>query len=231
MAVVRRNSFDGGTAGSAITTANSGGLSGNAFTDTSRVVYATNGYPTGLAGACSEDDSFGTLTWGSLGVTGDTVYSRLYVRFSAYPADIEFLFRIEATGGGGVASALGIDTVGKIRMGGGNFGDWIATLPTTVPLNQWVRLESRTQLSGSEEHQAWLYLDPDSLTHTDTSTESSGLVSGSFTTATYNIPLGIGARLDTIGLDETKLGPAPVPGRPPAPRNITAAAVHRASRW
>src|SRR5688500_6359933 len=88
-----RNSFNAGTAGTTITTGNSGGGSGDAFTNiggTPTFVAAT-GTRAPLAAEIGENDS---LAWRNVTLAGREIWVRLYVRFASLPSADDWFFEL-----------------------------------------------------------------------------------------------------------------------------------------
>lgn len=148
-----RNSLDGISSGTGVTTGNSGGASGQAFsavtlgagaTATADNVHAAHG-PVGLklatggsaADCCVETTSLGTTT---------TVYMRAYYWIGSNPGTNHRLFDLVALPN--LCGAIYLTTTGKVQAvdtGGGQMG--ITT--TSVALNQWIRIECKYVASAT----------------------------------------------------------------------------------
>src|ERR1044072_6100681 len=104
-----RNSFNAGTAGTVITTANSGGGSGDAFTSitgTPTCVAAT-GTRAPLAAEIGDDDS---VAWRNWVLTGRELWIRAYVRFASLPSADDWFLELNILSGG-------ISSAGRLMVG------------------------------------------------------------------------------------------------------------------
>jgi hypothetical protein len=119
-AVLRSNTFEGGTDGTSITLGNSGGASGDAWDGiTAQLPVYDDAYPIsglgGLTASVSTTTSAGVwLTWN---VPGTTVgWLRGYYRFSALPGLSWRIMLGNDTGGGGVQFSVYLMASGKFRL-------------------------------------------------------------------------------------------------------------------
>lgn len=160
---------EGGSDGTALTTANSGGASGTAWDTCQRGTNATNEFDTATAavGSLSVLIATGatsttaynrwngaiTTLWAS-GLT--THYGRLYVRLSALPAAdrtiVEFLDTTAATN----RANIRIRTDGTVRLRNAANGT-VATSVTTLSINTWYRLEYRIDGSTTGAYELHIY--------------------------------------------------------------------------
>lgn len=171
------NSFEGGTNGTTISAANSGGSSGNAFDNVSVGLNATLTYDNahaahgGLAGkpATTSSSTTSIVVWSTSMGTKTQLWFRMYVYLTANPAAIIGIWRPlnVAT----QCSMLEITTGGLLR--------WVNTSSATiltgavaVPLNQWWRVEGFTLCSatvGQVEYKLFKTADSSSPDETQTS--------------------------------------------------------------
>lgn len=140
------NSFEGGTTGSQITAASSGGVSGDAFTAVSGAttlysnVQAAHGV---LSMATSTTNaSQGYIRWNT-NTTATSVAARLYIYATGLPTGDEHLIRLNTgtPGAGTRLVSIHYNVNGNLRISdaSGTSGVWTST--NTLPLNQWVRIE------------------------------------------------------------------------------------------
>jgi hypothetical protein len=140
------NSFEGGTAGTAVIGGNSGGASGDAFTNTG----------TSAGGSITFDNTHGAahgslacliqtgpsaqaeLYWTTQMGTQNQVWFRAYLYFAAFPAVGNIRVFYANNGVNGIYCA--ITTTGKVAMVLSN-GVGITTSASTIPLGQWFRVE------------------------------------------------------------------------------------------
>ena|GEM_PF-4115658 len=154
----KRNTFNAGTSGTAITTSNSGGANGNAF----QTVYGSPTYTStnatgGRAPLVARLPTDAELWW-SWTSSSTTFYVRLYVFFTSYPSDSTSVFWAGMDDGLESHCTLSINNQGRIILYDGLETQSIQ-LSQTLPLNQWVRLEFRVTaagFNGSAELRAYL---------------------------------------------------------------------------
>lgn len=174
------NTFGGGSNGTTITAANSGGKSGNIFDavsiGTNLVTYdntITRGaYAAQLVTAAT--GAIGTLKWNTLGSLTSSVYFRCYIFLTAIPGIHLYFGQANNNAGTRCAGIEVVATTGKISFenaaGTDNTTDLLGT--TTVATNQWVRLEWRIIPATSSATIEWrLYntdADADSASYTET---------------------------------------------------------------
>ena len=217
------NSFEGGTNGTAITTANSGGASGNAFDNTFLGTGATITYDNthiahgnlAFAAAAGATQAQAIVEWNtSLGSGLAQVWFRIYIYLTANPSAAFGPVVIKTGHGGTQCSRVAISTAGVIT-----FNDAANTAQLTftnnVPLNQWFRLEGFTVASATVgQLEAKLFSSMDSTSPTETQTSAANLNTGA---SIGEIQLGGGGAglksltvwFDDIGAtDSGYLGPA-----------------------
>ncbi|HTW19116.1 MAG TPA: LamG-like jellyroll fold domain-containing protein [Mycobacteriales bacterium] len=142
---VLANSFEGGTSGTAITAANSGGGSGNKFDSVSctggTATYSTNSAHGTLAAALTPGTSPCYLQWGKTSITSTstTSYGRSYLYLAANPAVTEEFAHLGDSSFNRDAQ-INISTAGKITLYDAN-NTKQATFTQSLPLNTWLRVE------------------------------------------------------------------------------------------
>ena len=168
--VVRTNTFDGGTNGVTISTANSGGSSGNAFNSIAGSPQFTNAqaYGSGLAAFNPSSGVDTHMDWSSVAQAGDVFCVRLYMYLVSATSGSQRVF-VALGPSSGVISALWLFNDRILRLYLGFSTTLAAQLTTPVPTGQWVRVELRYTINGSGNGtgEVWLYTDPNSSTHTD----------------------------------------------------------------
>lgn len=183
MTIFARNTAEGGTHGVAVTSSNSGDTSGNhLITSTSgdaSVTFDTSKPRT--ASAVSYRFACGATAGpanGRFSIFTDTtvIYGRFYLYVTGFPAT----HRIAATqtGTGTFSASLILRTSGKINISAAD-GSLLGAndMATTVPLNQWVRVEYKFTLSTTAgQGEVKLFTDPESTTPTETKTTTADQV-------------------------------------------------------
>jgi hypothetical protein len=173
--VIRSNTFVGGTDTVAITTGNSGGASGDAFSaiQGTLCVYSVTQQLDGLAMQVAEPGTFATAScnWTTLGSLTTDLWARTYLWIPSAPATgLKIIdFRTSAAAASGF---LFLETSGKVNMlNAAQTGVCIGTV--NVALSQWVRIECRIRSATSSGQLEWrLFNSPDSTTADDTSSNS-----------------------------------------------------------
>lgn len=227
------NSFNGGTHGTTISTGNSGGSSGNAFDHVDKGSGAYLDYDnspvhsgplsarfhTG-ATAATAYVRYETGTLGSL----STVYGRAYIYMGEAPQNAFNLVRVRNSSGDTLASIeMGTDRKMKTREGDAGGFSTIATSPTAMPLNQWVRLEFKFIISTTSGHvRLYVYENPESATHTYTLTDSNDRNTGSGTIGRFELGVtNSKAETGWFRLDDINWNSVDYPG----PADVTAPSV------
>lgn len=178
------NNFEGGTNGTTISNANSGGTSGNAFNVIGSGTGTTEAYSSSFAahGTLSGKMQVGTtsapayISWNSttLGTVSAISYGRAYIYLSAAPGtgDAVIAFLNGSTFGGGIQ----INTSRKIILQNSASG-FDQTFTTTLALSTWYRIEWSVTpgSSGTGTLVCNLYVG-DSGTVTETKTGTGGYV-------------------------------------------------------
>jgi hypothetical protein len=153
---LRSNSAEGGTAGTGATTANSGGASGEAF---SQIVPGAGG----TIEFSTAQKMHGSLSYAVTQATAATISYirddhvgpsanfavRAYVFLTGYPsAETQFPISVRTAGDVGIVR-LQMTTAGLVRVIN-TAGTTLGTTSAAIPLNTWVRLEFYgTALNGS----------------------------------------------------------------------------------
>jgi hypothetical protein len=204
------NGFEGGSDGTALTAASSGGQSGNPFNTVScgsgTAVYSSAAAAHGAVSAVfSPQNGSCYLAWTAKSVpTVAEGYGRGYVRFSADPAATTALVKVMGPSGqrdvqvnvskSGMLSLL--DATGVTR----------ATFSQPIPLGQWVRLEWHEVAASAGSFELRMYaadstvaLDSRTISAVNTGSAVGGVQFG----ALSSIAGGYGA---TIGLDDIGYG-------------------------
>lgn len=141
---VKTNSFEGGTNGTGITSGNSGGASGDAFdflvigtgaTVTFDNTRAAHGTLSARVTPTASQTANGN--WQGLNTTDFAI--RKYIYLTAATTDDTYWFRSSNAGGGTRLVSLHGDSAGRLVLRTPSATVWTST--STVPLNQWVRIE------------------------------------------------------------------------------------------
>lgn len=151
--VLASNTFETGTNGVAVSSANSGGSADTAFDSVSIGTGATLAYDNARAVAgvlscqvatgVSTSLSFAEWAAATLG-TQDTVFLRGYFFFTANPAAAHRI--MAAFGSATTRASIQVSASGKLRSHL-PAGGIIQTMTASIPLNQWFRVEAR--ITGS----------------------------------------------------------------------------------
>ena len=147
-----QNTANGSNAAS-VSTVNSGGALGSPFdlitiTSTGTVTYDTSTKADGSASIkASAQGSSAYVGWSasSLGIQND-IYSRMYFRFTSYPSAGAAIMRFASSGT--TTATVNIANNGQLRVRN-SAGTLLASGTTTIPLNQWIRLEVHVAPSAS----------------------------------------------------------------------------------
>jgi hypothetical protein len=164
------NTFEGGTPGTAVTVANSGGLSGAAFDEvdpsSSAITYSSGALHGTVAcqiTTLADDDPY--FAWTSL-VSGTTTWGRVYLKIGSLPPDNINIVRHLA--GTATVITVRVNTNGRLGLLYGT-GTFAGNGTVAIPVDTWVRIEwTVTTGLGTGSVQATLYTDPESTTPADT---------------------------------------------------------------
>lgn len=138
-----KNNFNGGSNGTTISTANSGGTSGDAFqTVTSAPAYTTTNATGTHAPLVAQLVNVDELYWTGLTFTGRTLWARAYIYLTAYPTAPAGSILTIGTSGSTGGGRLRINNTGTLFVANPSFSTLTGmTTSAPVPLNQWVRVE------------------------------------------------------------------------------------------
>lgn len=215
------NGFDGGTQGTAISTANSGTY-GNAFdvvttssgTATYDDTYAAHGqFSAKITVSGSGDTAF--LEWSSSlpGKQLHQIWFRQYLYFMANPGTSGRVFAYLNSAGSNCA-IIDVNTSGNLFMND-NAGSAMFTFTGAIPLNRWFRIEGYIYNSATAGYASMsLYDSADSVTATESHTSAATfdtLANGA--SVLYGVSAATGAIgpywMDSIGVSNAGyLGPA-----------------------
>lgn len=140
---VYRNSFEGGTNGVAISTANSGGASGDAFNAATAGISYSNAYALHggtLSGAFTTDAATTFLSW--YPGASPNIAARAYYRFTTANSGGEFhlIGVYEANGNGALLFRVSASNILRLYKNiAPTSNTWAPT--TTMPTGDWVRVE------------------------------------------------------------------------------------------
>lgn len=181
------NSFTGGSPGATITTGNSGGTSGNAFTtaigDASYSTSWATGSRSPRTALMPNNGFFSSLAW-SFSLAARTFYMRTYLRMSWLPSAGGSIAERSIFSATGIAVTL--NDAGTLRLVNTTNSATLLTLGDEIPAEQWVRVELRvtygtTTSNGTAELR--LYLAADTAVASDT-VSATGLNTGTTVTTT-----------------------------------------------
>lgn len=169
------NTFEGGSDETAITTANSGGGSGDAFNDVLNATFDTARSAHGSV-ACRWSVSGAASSQVSWLTSGTTWFARAYVHMTdAPPANMQL---ITAMDGGTIRLMVRVMTDRTVQITSSGFSS-LGQSTTVLPLDSWVRVEARIQEgTGAGLCTVRIYsTDPDGTTPDETVTATSATVS------------------------------------------------------
>jgi hypothetical protein len=219
-----QNTFEGGTDTVVITTANSGGASGDPFDfvqgPTPEPTYSATQARDTLSCVIAQPGSFSSASvrWEDLGSLTTSVYFRAYLWIPSTPGSAMEILRARTSAAAGCAS-VAIAPAGGLRSRNAANTN-IGTLGSvTVPSSQWVRIEWRVLASTTAGESEWrLYTDPDSTTIADTDTATSAVLGANLDQIMYGSTSGPASYtwyFDDIAVSSTDwLGPAVTPAPP-----------------
>ncbi|MEO3860110.1 hypothetical protein [Acrocarpospora sp. B8E8] len=224
------NSLEGGTPGAVITAANSGGLSGTAFGDSSVDTGNTLAYDSTTAahGSVSAQVSTGVgsgqawVAWTSgLPGTSPTIWGRSYYRFAGNPSAAVNVFRI-LSGSNGIMGSIRVNANGTLGMLHGS-GTLSGTSTAALTAGAWWRIEvmvtAGTATTGSMACQ--IFWSPDATTP-DQVLSVSGVNTGAVNPSRLRVGVVSNAasvapfHFDDLALSDTGY-PGPAGAPPPAP--------------
>jgi hypothetical protein len=227
------NDFEGGTNGTGITTGNSGGAGENAFNVVTPGTGVTVDYSTGPDGVSAQGNlcmavvttstaAAGYVTWStSFGTQSGTVYYRVYLNVPFYPPGNMLL--VEFLASSGYCTRLYMTDSGLLYMTDSN-GVQQAITTNAVPVSQWARIEGFVAVSTTTgQVSISLFLNPSSLTPTETDTSAATLTTNS---AATSVRIGLQSVLTyyTLYMDAIAVGTGGYLG-PDPPGPVVAAAI------
>ena len=154
------NTFEGGSDGVAITTGNSGGTSGDAFTgiDGTLSLYS-NVSPAhgGMAMRIVDTAASTRVRWNALGSITTDVWMRAYLNLSALPVtNTAVIFKAQVNAGTQCMALLVNKTTGTVQALNAANGVIASSLGSvSVPFGSWFRLEMRVLASATVGEIEW----------------------------------------------------------------------------
>lgn len=231
--VIAWNNFEGGTNGTNVTTANSGGVSGTAF---SGIQISGTGTITYVSSSPIHDtmsmqvSAIGGITiarWDTAVVGSRTrLCGVAYVKWAAWPSGYTAFAETKQTDGGTLSSRLKISSTGLVRLVD-TADATVFTASTPLSLNTVYRVEWDINNTTGAYTVSWF--PGDSLTPV----ESIKTGTGSFGTAQAQVNFGRAASpdhvtvYDTVAINTTPLGPRATAGITSKP----SALVSNAGTW
>lgn len=223
---VLKNSLDGGTNATAISTGNSGGVSGDAFgLANGSAVYSNTHAHSGTLAARFPLNTLCTLGWD---IATTDLYTRHYLWAQVNAAQTLILLWASSGASGSSRGRLEMAADGTLLVGNAS-GSTTSLGATPVTLNQWVRIECRFSTTTGCEARLYNSADSDVIAASATHASSMGSSVGSLQFRNGGAE-SQDAWLDDIAIStDGWLGPAVDPA--PRPPLVARTAVHRASRW
>ncbi|WP_440100036.1 hypothetical protein [Streptosporangium sp. H16] len=232
------NNFNGGTHAAAVTKANSGGASGDAFTNIIGSPQFSNALARGESGLSVVNAVVGSDThvdWQGVPTAGDVFCARLYIHRLGLLPGYKGLFAL--IGSSGIVSKSWIPANGRVGVWTGAVTTQVLNAGVGVPVGQWTRVEYRYTINsaGTGTVEVWTYLDPESDTADDYVTSAAVTWPGGKPySAEFHLHRDADSywHLDDVAIGPAKLGPAPstVSLRPRGPVGGSKAA-HRVASW
>lgn len=148
------NNASGGSNTTAVTAGNSGGLSGNAFTQvtgTAPTFDSTLQIDSPLCYNIATTTSAASyLRWDNTVLTSNptTFWGRAYIYLSAYPAAALSFFQASTSAGAAVIGKVGVDTTGHLLTRNAA-NTLVTTASTPLPLTRWIRIEWKYVISAT----------------------------------------------------------------------------------
>src|SRR6266704_1706023 len=228
------NSLEGITpSGTTVTAANSGGVSGQAFSaseisigagatvasDSTRAAHGALSLKLATGGT----SGVFCVGWDSFTVTGSTLWFRFYAYHTANPAAIYRL--ASAANASSLCAAVYLNTSGTLRVDNAS-GGTILTLTNAIPLNAWYRVEGFFTFSATAgQAELKLFTSPDATSPLETQTTTAAQNTSTLATKFFFGDGGSGGANvgpfweDDVGLgDQGYLGPSVSAAGPGAAR-------------
>jgi len=207
------NNFEGGSAGTALTAANSGGASGNKFdavtcAGTGTVSYTSSAPHGTLAAALTPGTSPCFLQWGKTSITtpSTTSYGRTYLNLGADPAVGVQLAKLGDSSFNRDAQ-ITIQTNGKLALYDAA-GTKQLTFTSALPLNTWLRVEWTLVNSATTGSLAVSVYAGDSYTPLETETVGGINTGTSFGSLQLGQAIASSTPPGTVLLDDVAIGTA-----------------------
>jgi hypothetical protein len=227
------NSAEGITpSGTTVTTANSGGASGNAFdvvTVTSSGQTCASDSARSAHGALSIQLATGAtaagtfVRWNTSMGTQTTIWFRVYAYYTANPASNIRIWN--ATASGTSCGSVLVSTTGKLLFAN-SAGTTVLTSTNSIPLNAWFRLEGfLTGNASTGQLEFKLFLTPDAVTPDETQTSAATqATTGPPTDYTFGNGGTSTSNFGPIWIDDLALSSTGYPG-PVVPAGMTPVAL------
>lgn len=230
--VIAWNSFEGGTDGTTVTTGNSGGASGTAFSGiqvvgTGSAAFESSG-PIHDAMSLLITAIGGTtmVRWDAAVVGSRTeLYGVAYMKWGAFPASYSTIIEAKQTDGGSLSFRIKINNTGQLRLtDSADATVWSAA--ASLSLNTVYRVEWHINCTTGA-YDVWWYLgDSNTAVDTRTGTGSFGATIAQVNHGRTSTPDHI-TTYDTLALATTKLGPRAAAGTSSLPASV----VSNAGAW
>ncbi|MEU8035717.1 hypothetical protein [Streptosporangium sp. NPDC049078] len=233
------NSFEGGSNGVAISTGNSGGLSGTAFDKISLdpfadppmdPLYSTARAAHGTVSGLLNGGKGNGVGW-DLSGSNSTRWVRAYLyKAGAWTGDVEIF--IDMANGCYFALRPGASNV-LLRHYNNSSEATIATIAVTPASGQWIRLELQANNGAGGAAEARLYNSADSLTPSGQASGSRAQTASAWSSTNVFSSASADVWVDSVGWSDVDwLGSAaPVVPRPRSFIVGSSVAVHRTANW
>jgi hypothetical protein len=195
MAVLRQNTAEGGTNGTAVTTANSGGTSGDAWTDVKNTWTFSNAQAASgtLSYQCSQVAGTGaSVMWDFSSAPLTTHYGRLYLYMTAFATQSHPIFKGLTAGFTSDSWRVDLTASGQVRIRDGA-GTALATSTQTITTGAWWRFEWKVVCSSG--------------TGTTDGQITVNVYSGNSTTVSFSVS-STSANTETTSMSYFQAGPA-----------------------
>lgn len=150
--MLKKNTFNGGSNGTSITTGNSGGTSGDAFQEVSGATYSSTNATGSRAPLVAQLTSSGYVLWNITPSQRD-IYVAAYYYLTSYPSSSwETAIWLRA-GSFNDNAQIRLQSDGRIQVSGSDF-TVILTTSSAIPLNQWVRIEAKITIGTTNSNGA-----------------------------------------------------------------------------
>jgi hypothetical protein len=225
--LVLTNSFESGTDGTAVSTANSGGLGSTAFDSVTASGGGSCAYSASQAAQGSLSAVVATsavagsayVEWTSTSIgtisAGTALYGRLYINLSSLPPGTDSIIRFQ--NGGSFAGSIQLTSAGNLRIQAQDFSVPV-TFTSVLPTNQWTRIEFAVtpNAAGSASMAVRYFATAQSTTATEAHTDTAKQYGGGSPIAINDVRFGWTGSdtsfpsmyMDSVGLtNDTWMGP------------------------